>query len=350
MSLFDDLRFPFHKPEARELWRVLTALYPVPLDAITFAQRFEVDPLDLQPNLAPRHLWHSLLEKTTIRGTTRDMVKAAHAEYPRNPRAAFLAALLANQSAPVSPEPMPEGGEGGFDDSITKPEALLFFDDLTMPAGNVPNLIATLEMLAAACPAVCLLRVKAPSGSFVGTGFRIGPTRVLTNEHVLFPDRVQASAVRAVFGFDVDATGVSLQVADLEGDVATIVAERTDDWAVITVRGMDEAWPTLDVASAAQPNPGDSAYIIQHPGGQPKRLGFARNTITNVTDAVVHYLTDTQPGSSGAPVFDAAGRLIALHHRGGEPSQVAGKPPLTKNQGVRISRVHQRLTAMGVTV
>ena len=53
------------------------------------------------------------------------------------------------------------------------------------------------------------------------------------------------------------------------------------------------------------PNDGDRAFIVQHPDGQQKRLGFVRNMITAVTDDRVQYLTDTQPGSSGAPVFDA---------------------------------------------
>ena len=96
------------------------------------------------------------------------------------------------------------------------------------------------------------------------------------------------------------------------------------------------------------PKVGDLAYILQHPGGQQKRLGFVRNMISDVTPGVVRYLTDTEPGSSGAPVFDASGRVIALHHKGGTPQEVLGKPPVAKNEGIRISRVLERLKATGV--
>jgi hypothetical protein len=37
--------------------------------------------------------------------------------------------------------------------------------------------------------------------------------------------------------------------------------------------------------------------------------------------------------------------LIALHHAGGRPVEVAGKPPVAKNEGVRISRVLERMKA-----
>ena len=44
------------------------------------------------------------------------------------------------------------------------------------------------------------------------------------------------------------------------------------------------------------------------------------------------------------------GRLIALHHQGGRPQEILGKPPLRKNEGIRISRVIQGLKASGVPV
>ena len=70
--------------------------------------------------------------------------------------------------------------------------------------------------------------------------------------------------------------------------------------------------------------------------------------MTSFDDLVVHYLTDTQEGSSGAPVFNARGQLIALHHAGGRPQQVVGKPPVKKNEGIRISCIVAGLREQGV--
>ena len=95
----------------------------------------------------------------------------------------------------------------------------------------------------------------------------------------------------------------------------------------------------LKLSEAVLPVPNAPVYIIQHPGGDRKRIGFVRNQVTDFDARVVHYLTDTQTGSSGAPVFDAAGKLVALHHAGGRPQEVVGKPPVKKHEGIRISCV-----------
>jgi endonuclease G len=87
---------------------------------------------------------------------------------------------------------------------------------------------------------------------------------------------------------------------------------------------------------------------VRLPQGPRKRLGFVRNTIVGPTDRVAHYLTDTQQGSSGSSVLHAQGQVIALHHASGTPQEVAGKQPLQKHEGLRISRVPAALIAKGL--
>ncbi|MFN0249541.1 MAG: trypsin-like peptidase domain-containing protein [Kofleriaceae bacterium] len=341
-------KFSFVDPRGQQLWRVIAGFFPVMADAANFAQKFEIDPLDLPlgPGVTSRQLWHVIIEKAAIKGTLRDMVTDALALNPRSPSAPFLKDLLAD--APlivVSPEPVDD-----YDPSITNDESLLFVDDLTMPAGQVPGLIATLQKLHALAPSVCLLRVSNVHGEFGGTGFRIGGELVLTNHHVLFPKGTKAATVHVDFGFDVDLAGAAVNGPSMVGDVATIEGDAGDDWAVVNVANIPAEIPTVSIATARTPNGGDRAYIVQHPDGQRKRLGYVRNLVTATTDDRVQYLTDTQPGSSGAPVFDDAGLLVALHHRGGTPTQKTGKAPLTKNQGVRIDRVVAGMKVKGVNI
>lgn len=349
MSIIDEFPFPTQKPMAQQLIRVMAGLYRTEREAVPFTEPFGIDRFAVTPNLSALNLWHELLDRLAAQGTVRALVQAAHNQFPKNPRAPFLEALLAERPAPASAEPLAERGPA-FDDTVSQPEALLFFDDLTMPVGQVPNLITTLTKMIDAAPAVCLLRVENASGSFFGTGFRIGTDLILTSHHVLFPKKQVAIRVQADFGFDVEASGASIAVTSLPGTTSTIKGESDDDWAMIEVPKMKVAWPILALDCAPAPRVGDLAYILQHPGAQQKRLGFVRNMISDVSDSVVRYLTDTEPGSSGAPVFDAAGRLIAVHHAGGRPVEVLGKPPVAKNEGIRISRVLERLKTNGIVV
>jgi hypothetical protein len=346
MGLVDEFPFPFHQPMAQELLRILANQYRSERDAMAVAERSGIDPNRIAQGLSPLNLWHDLLQEGAIAGVTRRLVQAARSDQPNNPRVKFLDALLANTTAPISAEPT---NAKAFDDAVQTNEALLFFDDLTMPTGKLTAFIKTLQLVAEHVSSVCLLRVSTVDGVFFGTGCRIGSDLVLTNEHVLVPNGLDAVSVFADFDFDIDDTGAALQTRSLPGDPSTIGANAEDDWAVIRVSGMDDRWRIVDLASSGDPEIGCATYILQHPRAQPKRIGFVRNTVTKVDDRVIQYLTDTQQGSSGAPVFDAAGRIVALHHSGGEPQSVAGKPPVSKNEGIRISCVKSGMAKQGVS-
>jgi hypothetical protein len=133
--------------------------------------------------------------------------------------------------------------------------------------------------------------------------------------------------------------------------VSTIKGDVHDDWAVIGLCSAPVgAFPVIQLSSAVAPAQNAYAFVVHHPGGQRKRVSFVRNQITWFNDRVVQYLSDTQTGSSGSPVFDDHGRLIALHRAGGRPQSVAGKEPLRKNEGVRISRVAAGIAQLGITL
>lgn len=350
-SIIKSFPFAFDQPMGQELLRYLAAQFPGEREAWAFVEQHGISPLELSPGLSALNRWHEILDKAAPAGATEELVKAARDLQPKNPRVVFLDALLAEKDCPVSAAPSKERDGLGFlkgTDGVNQHEALLFFDDLTIPAGHVPTFVETLKLVTEHVGAVCLLRVQNVIGSFFGTGFRIGPDLILTNDHVLFPNKKKAIQVFADFGFDVDKQGKPLQVVALPGDVDSIKSDVGHDWGVIRVANLDPAWPTLKLDGGATPKEGDPAYILQHPSGQRKRLGFVRNTITDADDRVVHYLTDTQPGSSGSPVFDAQGKLIALHHAGGEPIEVAGHPPVVKNEGIRIERVLEDLKNLGL--
>ncbi len=59
---------------------------------------------------------------------------------------------------------------------------------------------------------------------------------------------------------------------------------------------------------------GEALNIIQHPSGRPKQVAIRQNRFTALHDAFMHYEADTQPGSSGSPVFNDQWQLVCLHH------------------------------------
>jgi V8-like Glu-specific endopeptidase len=223
----------------------------------------------------------------------------------------------------------------------------------TIQIGRVPGLIATLQRLVALAPAVCRLVVDVNGLGKHGTGFRIGPDLLLTNWHVLHrtDNDTRATAVTAEFGYEDDGSGGVIAPTVIPCDVESIVSNKADDWAVIHVKqSLADAWPVAKLSESVAPTLSAAAYIIQHPGGERKRVGFVRNQVSFFDDRVVHYLTDTQAGSSGSPVFDGQGRLIALHHAGGRPQEVVGRAPMRKNEGIRISRIIDGLQGQNIII
>lgn len=140
----------------------------------------------------------------------------------------------------------------------------------------------------------------------------------------------------AEFRYEDDGLGGVLDADNIPGHVAAIRGDQAGDWAVIrAARALDSRWTAIDLSASAEPVVGSAAFVIQHPDGQRKRLGHVRNRVTDADDRVVHYLTDTETGSSGAPVFDGSGALIAVHHAGGRPQELFGQTPKVKNEGFR---------------
>lgn len=184
--------------------------------------------------------------------------------------------------------------------------------------------------------------------SVSGSGFLIADDLFVTNHHVV-GDREQARAARLVFAFERTTTGLAR-----EGMEVGLVPERffatseQDDWTVVaTEPGTVARWGALSLAPAEGLSVGVRVNIIQHPGGGEKKLSYLANQVVHVGGDRVQYLTDTEPGSSGSPVFDLQWRLVALHHSGGylpEPGSTSSRTFL-RNEGILIDAVVKGLAA-----
>jgi hypothetical protein len=188
-------------------------------------------------------------------------------------------------------------------------------------------------------------------GPEFGTAARIGTDLLLTNHHVLFDGRGRpASHVRASFDFRLDEHGRALPVVDVFCDTRTIEGESDCDWAVIRTSGpIPDRYPVLSLTGARPPRVGDLVFIVQHPGGREMKISFGHNSVREVDSERIEYWTDTDEGSSGAPVFNSSWQVVALHYGWVEaPRRHDPRTVQYRNRGYRIERIVAGLAAHGI--
>jgi S1-C subfamily serine protease len=344
MTIFDHPTYPWHLREAVELHGKLVQLYPSGKRAAFVAVRAGVPEFTINVDQAAVSVWKEILEEAWPRQLGRTLVQQVLADPSVAVAHSFFRDLGAGRQTDITTDVRDASGaparKAAFitgSDDVTSDEANLFHDDLTMSTGKLPWLIGVLQRLQALAPSVFLLRVTFPGAVARGTAFRIGDDLLLTNCHMIELHGVAATKIVAEHDFQEDASGNGLATRTFTGTV--VASHQDDDWAIIRIGEPLPATPILKLSEAAVPALEQPAFVIQHPNGERKRVGYVRNSITLVDARVIQYLTDTQVGSSGSPVLNDEGRLIGLHHRGGQPQEVAGQPPMKKNEGIRIEAI-----------
>ena len=159
---------------------------------------------------------------------------------------------------------------------------------------------------------------------------------------------VAASAV-AQFNYQQNTEGLSMEPVIFQFDPASVFATSVeDDWTAIKLFGdVNATWGRLDMEPFDM-RPTKYVNIIQHPNGGPKQIALYHNLVAYLDQARVQYLTDTEPGSSGAPVFDSQWRLVALHHSGGWLHEPGHRTKFYRNEGININRVIDGLKQHGL--
>ena len=109
------------------------------------------------------------------------------------------------------------------------------------------------------------------------------------------------------------------------------------------VEGAVRGW--IPLPKAVLPLPADGPIlIVQHPQGMPMKLAMDTQAVIglNGNGTRINYRTNTDPGSSGSPVFSMDWDIVALHHYGDPKWQ----NPLF-NGGVPIELIRQRIGTDG---
>ena len=208
-----------------------------------------------------------------------------------------------------------------------------------------------------------------------GTGYMVSPNLLVTNQHVL--DSLDTARFsRIEFDYEETFEGELLPSAifDLAPNVLFISDPASGglDYALVAVQSRaraDGSRPDAELAGfghhvlirdEGKLVKGELIHCIHHPEGQPRQVSLRENRLMALDAPALngtwmHYETDTEQGSSGAPLYNSQWEVVGIHHMGVEKRDEEGNilaigggrwtPEMGErqkwwqaNEGLRISR------------
>lgn len=208
--------------------------------------------------------------------------------------------------------------------------------------------IRYLEAGVMAARAVCRVNVcdREDHVAEYGTASLVSPRLLLTNHHVL-PSADVARISCAEFNYQDGVDGQPLQSLVLRLDPDSFfVADKGLDFALVAIVAEDGILQPFGfnrlIEAQGKAVIGEFVTIVQHSGGRKKQVALRENKIVDKLDLFLHYETDTEPGSSGSPVFNDQWEIVALHHAS-VPTPGKKEYGGYLNEGIRASCVLQFL-------
>jgi V8-like Glu-specific endopeptidase len=267
-------------------------------------------------------------------------------------------------------------------------------------AGGTPNVSAVAEFEAIVNPQRRMIDpadlrkilVDYPSricrieiGGGGGTGFLVGPDLVLTNHHVMEPvlsQRARAQDVICRFDYrkkdDGAPIGQGLECRLANADWCLSYsrsslwdlrldgpgpADNELDYCLLRLAGrVGEAslggsgdttapargWLTMNPYQSVGEK-GQQLFVLGHPQGKVLKLSIGDHLGSNGAGTRFRYDANTEPGSSGSPVFNAHLELIGMHNSGWTGASALAADHKA-NQGIPISNIAALLKASGIAL
>jgi V8-like Glu-specific endopeptidase len=211
-------------------------------------------------------------------------------------------------------------------------------------ANNLKS-ISWIELGVRAAKSVCRVLIQTSTGIKYGTGFLIGPRLVITNNHVIASeDEARNAKIEFNYQLSIDSSPEPTVRYDLDPDTFFHTSPVSElDFSVIAVKPNTELpplaiWGTLTLNADAAPLAHELVMAIQHPNGQVKQVVLNSSSVVQYKSPMLHYSSDTMPGSSGSPIFNDLWQVIAIHHSSGPV--VGGLPT---NEGIIMSAIKKHM-------
>ena len=165
--------------------------------------------------------------------------------------------------------------------------------------------------------AVGMVTMKVGKDFFDGSGFVISPLGLfLTNRHVVLPEG--ASPKDTIF------VTMSDHAAQYLAEVVFVAPANGPDVALLRIRGYKGSVVAKLDWTGTHAIQGEAAALIGFPGGHDNavdnadvvRSSLSTGTLSKVTPDLIQFSGLSVAGSSGSPLFNAAGEVIGLHRAG----------------------------------
>jgi Trypsin-like peptidase domain/Effector-associated domain 1 len=357
----------------------LASLFGEKDDARRVVQDAGLDLAFIEFDGKPVTMWNEILGEARKRQKVEAIIRVASDEYPEN-EVLMLALAQLPRSIDPSGKLLIDLQRGGISPAVTPSAGSGLERTLREELGYIDvawwgRVLSQLE------GQVCRVELNDASGR-MATGFLVSADRLLTNYHVLEPvikGFAEAAAVRFRFDYktrpdgrpadgslvglaepqdrgawllaygkyaDAEKTSAPDSVPPLadELDYALVRLDRRLGDEVVAADGSRRGWieiPATQPVLAGLP----ALLILQHPQTLPLKLAFDTDPRVEIRHGGlrIRYATNTDPGSSGSPVFDKDWKLIAVHHYG-DPQFVSPG----YNQGVPIGLIRESLLRAGI--
>jgi hypothetical protein len=173
--------------------------------------------------------------------------------------------------------------------------------------------VCMLELALEAARAV--VRIRTADG--LGSGFLAGKNLFMTNHHVIgSPAAAQPCAFQFNYQLNRQLRPAPIHTARALPD-GLFYTNADLDFTVVEVQEVPADIEPLRLA-AQRLQRDERVNIIQHPGGHYKKISMQNNFVAFANARDLQYLTTTEPGSSGSPVFNNEFDVIGIHHSGGD--------------------------------
>ena len=165
-----------------------------------------------------------------------------------------------------------------------------------------------------------------------GSGFLVAPNLIMTNNHVIgSQEAAKPCAYQFNYQLDKHANLKPVQSARTKPDGLFYTNPELD---VTVVEVLDVPETVLNLILTPKRMMRDARVnIIQHPGGHFKKISMQNNFVAFANAKDLQYLTSTEPGSSGSPVFNNDFKVVGIHHSGGNLLEPESSRRYLRNAG-----------------